>query len=504
MLVNAVEKEETRIAVVKDGRLEDLHVERSNHETLVGNIYKGRVENVHASLQAAFVNIGLERNAFLHVSEAVGEGEEAYHVPRRGRAPRGPKRLIQNLLQAGQEILVQVIRDPFGEKGPSVSMEVSLPGRFLVLTPLSAHVGVSKKITSPQQRAELRNAMRELTQEIPTNVGFIVRTSSADTTAGDLRADYEYLLRVWGAVETRAKSAQAPATLYQESELVLRTVRDFFSPEIDRLVVDDPEVHAKLRDFFEHVMPRFADRLQSYDGATPLFHRYDLEGQIDQLSAKTVELPSGGSIVLEPTEGMTAIDVNSGRLVREANPEDLALKTDLEAAREIMRQLRLRDLGGIIVIDFIDVKQERHKREIEACVREESRRDRAQMVILPLSQFCLLEIARQKTRPSLQRVSSDPCPVCGGSGFVKNLESVALEVIRELKSNLDRADIAVVEARVSPEVAGYLKARMEDLQKLEERYRKRIHLSPTRELAQNRVEFSCYNTSGEKVVDFVR
>ncbi len=504
MLVNAVEKEETRIAVVRDGRLEDLHVERSRHETLVGNLYKGRVENVHASLQAAFVSIGLERNAFLHVSEVVGEGEPAYHRPQRGRAPRGPKRLIQNLLQAGQEVLVQVIRDPFGEKGPSVSMEVSLPGRFLVLTPLSTHVGVSKKITSPQQRTELRTLMRQLTQEIPSNVGFIVRTSSADTTAADLRADYEYLLRLWGAVEGRAKAARAPASLYQETELVLRTVRAFFSPEIDQVVVDDPEVHARLRDFFDHVMPRFRERLRFYDEATPLFHRYDLESQIDQLSAKTVELPSGGSIVIEPTEGMTAIDVNSGRLVRESNPEDLALKTNLEAAREIMRQLRLRDLGGIIVIDFIDVKMERHKREIEACVREESRKDRAQMVILPLSQFCLLEIARQKTRPSLQRVSSDPCPACGGTGFVKNLESVALEVIRELKSNLDRADIAVVEARVSPEVAGYLKGRMEDLQKLEEKYRKRIHLSPTRELASNRVEFSCYNTAGEKVVDFVR
>jgi ribonuclease E len=504
MLVNAVEKEETRIAVVKDGRLEDLHLERSSRETLVGNIYKGRVENVHPALQAAFVSLGLERNGFLHVSEVVGDGEEAYHRPKRGAPPRGPKRLIQNLLRPGQDVVVQVIRDPFGEKGPSVSMEVSLPGRFLVLTPLTSKVGVSKKITEPEQRTELRAVMRRLTEQTPAAVGFIVRTSSADTSEQDLRADHEYLLRVWNAVDARAKAAHAPACLYQETDLVLRTVRDFFSPDISRVVVDDPGVHRRLCEFFEHVMPRFRERLELDESAAPLFHRHNLEQQLEQLAAKVVPLASGGSIVIEQTEGMTAIDVNSGRLVREANPEDLALKTNLEAAAEIMRQLRLRDLGGIIVIDFIDVKQERHKREIEDAVRSESRRDRSQMVILPLSPFCLLQIARQKVRPSLQVVSHDPCPACGGSGFVKNLESMALEVMRALKSTLDRVDVSVIEARVSPDVAGYLKGRLEDLQKLEEKYKKRIHLTPTRELASNRVEFSCYNESGEKVVDFVR
>ena len=504
MLVNALEKDETRIAVVHEGRLEDLHLERSSHETLVGNLYKGRVENVHASLQAAFVNIGFDRNAFLHVSEVVGEGEEAYHRPQRGRPPRGPKRLIQNLLRAGQDVVVQVIRDPFGEKGPSVSMEVSLPGRFLVLTPLTDKVGISKKITEPEQRGDLRALTDQLVKESASKLGFIVRTASADTPLQDLRNDYEYLLRVWGAVEGRAKEARAPAELYRETELVLRTVRDFFSPEIDAVVVDDKGVFDRLREFFDHVMPRFRDRLELYDGATPLFHKHEIEGQIDQLSARVVPLYSGGSIIVEPTEGMTSIDVNSGRMVRESNPEDLALKTNLEAAREVMRQLRLRDLGGIVVIDFIDVKFEKHRREVESAVRDASKRDRAQMVILPLSQFCLMQIARQKTRPSLQVVSSDPCPACGGTGFVKNLESMGLEIMRALKSTLDREDIALVEARVSPDVAAHLKHRMDDLQKLEERYKKRIHLTPTRELASNRVEFSCYNADGEKVVDFVR
>jgi len=504
MLVNAVEKEETRIALVQDGRLEDYHVERTSHETLVGNIYKGVVENVHPGLQAAFVGVGLGRNAFLHVSETIGPGEEPYHRPQRGQRARGPRRLVQNLLAPGQEVIVQVIRDPFGEKGPSVSMEVSLPGRFLVLMPLSTKVGVSKKITSPAQRAQLRSVIRQLTQETPVNVGFIVRTSSVDTPEQDLRADFDYLLRLWRAVETRAKSSRAPASLYQETELVIRTVRDFFSTDIARVVVDDAGVHQRLCDFFENVMPRYRERLQYYGGAMPIFHKYDVEAQIEQLNSKTVGLPSGGTVVIEQTEGMTAIDVNSGRLVREANPEELALKTNLEAAREIMRQLRLRDLGGIIVVDFIDMRMERHRRELEEAVRQESRKDRAQVVSLPLSQFCLLQIARQKVRPSVQLVSHEACPACGGSGFVKNVKSMALEVIRTLKSMLEREDISVVEARVSPDVAGALQGSMADLQELEQRFNKRIHLTPTRELPSNRVELSCYNLAGEKVVDFVR
>ncbi len=504
MLVNAVEKEETRIAVVQDGRLEDFHVERSSHEALVGNVYKGRVENVHPGLQAAFVNLGLARNAFLHVSETVGPGEEPYHRPQKGRPSRGPRRMIQNLLKPGQEVIVQVIREPIGEKGPSVTMDISLPGRFLVLTPLSNKVGVSKKITDPRQRTRLRAAVRQLAQESPSNCGFIVRTSSADMTDEDLKSDFDYLRRVWGAVEGRAKASHPPAALYQETDLVIRSVRDYFSPDIAQVVVDDPEVHRRLCEFFESVMPRFRERLQYYGDTTPLFHRCGVEAQIEQLNAKTVNLPSGGSIVVEPTEGMTAIDVNSGRLVREVNPEELALKTNLEAAREVMRQLRLRDAGGIIVIDFIDMKMDRHRRELENLVRQESERDRSQMVILPLSSFCLLQIARQKTRPSLQVVSHDPCPACGGTGFVKNVESIALEVMRALKSTLEREDISVVEARVSPDVAAYLKGRMEEVQELELRHHKRIHLTPSRDLPSNRVEFSCYNTLGEKIVDFVR
>ncbi len=500
MLINAVEKEETRIAVVVDGRLEDFHVERTSRETLVGNIYKGRVENVHASLQAAFVNIGLAKNAFLHVSETHGAGEDKF-APRRGQ-PR-PKRLIQNLVSAGQEVIVQVIRDEFGEKGPSVTMELGLPGRFLVLTPLTPRVGISKKIGDPAQRSELRRGILEMLGGEP-EIGFIVRTSSVDTQPQDLKSDLEYLARVWRAVEQRSSSARAPATLYEETDIVLRTVRDFFTKEIEEVVVDDELVHRRLAEFFDAVMPRFRERLIRHDAPTPLFQVQGVEAQIEQLAQKSVNLASGGTIVLEQTEAMTAIDVNSGRLVRESNPEELALKTNLEAAREVLRQLRLRDIGGIIVIDFIDMKQERNKRAVGQLLHDEARRDRSQMVILPMSQFCLVQIAREKIRPSVVAMSTDPCPSCGGTGFIKNIESIGLEVMRALKGTLERGDISVVEARVSHDVSSYLKSKKEEFDAMEKTYRKRIRITPVRDLASNRIEFACYNEAGEKVVDFVR
>jgi len=516
MLVNAGEKEETRIAIVAEGRLDDYHIERSSHETLVGNIYKGRVENVHASLQAAFVSIGLGKNAFLHISEVHGPGEDKFG-PKRG--PR-PKRLIQALLKPGQDAVVQVIRDEFGEKGPSVTMEIGLPGRFLVLTPLSPHIGISKKIEGSSTRAQLRQEIRELTQGL-AGMGFIVRTSSTDTPVADLKGDLDYLMRVWRSVEQRASQSKAPALLYQETDIVLRTVRDFFTKDIAQVVVDDRGVHQRLLDFFDSVMPRYKDRVQYYGGATPLFHKEGIEAQIDQLNQRLVDLPSGGSIVIELTEALTAIDVNSGRLVREANPEDLALKTNLEAAREVMRQLRLRDIGGIIVIDFIDMRMEKHRRQVEQLLHEESRRDRSQMVILAMSTFCLVQIARQKIRPSVVAVSHDPCAACGGTGFVKSVETLGLEVMRALKSTLERPDIAVVDVTVAPDLAGNLESKIASMKggeikevtrertNLTQRTRvvwldKLIHIFWGKDQPLNRAAFTCYNGSGEKVVDFVR
>ncbi len=503
MLVNAVEAEETRIALIKNGRLDDYYIERADRETLVGSIYKGKVENVHASLQAAFVNIGLPKNAFLHVSEVLKPGEVKPPPGRRRNGPRRPRRLIQNLLRVGDEIQVQVIRDAFGEKGPSVTMDLSVAGRFLVLTPFTPKVGISKKIDHPRERGKLRQLIKDM-KPAEGDIGFIVRTASTDTQEEDIRADLDYLVRIWKSVQSRSESSSPPVQLYQETDIVLRTIRDFFTSKIKKVIVDDSAVHGRLCEFFGKLMPRFRDRLEFHGGPTPIFHKYAIETRIEQLNQKRVDLPAGGSIVMEVTEALTSIDVNSGRLVRESDPEELAIRTNREAAREIMKQLRLRDVGGIIVIDFIDMRLEKHKRAVEQVAREESHRDRSQMVILPMSQFCLLQIARQKIRPSVQFFSHEPCPSCNGSGIVKNIASIGLEIVRELKSTLERNDVSVIEARVSREVADFLKSRMEDVQQAEERYKKRIHVSIGRDLPTNRVEFSCYSDSGEKVVDFVR
>jgi len=501
MLINAREKEETRIAILRDGRLDDYHIERSSRETLVDNIYKGRVENVHPSLQAAFVDIGLPKNAFLHVSEVFVPGENRHRPP--GPGPRTP-RLIQDLLVPGQEVVVQVIRDEFGEKGPSVTMEISLPGRYLVLTPLSTHVGISKKITNGRQRADLRALIQEMTKDRGDEVGFIVRTSGSDMTPEDLKTDLDYLSRVWRAVDQRAKQAKPPATLYQETDIVLRTIRDYYTRDLEEVVVDDKAVHDRLAGFFESVMPRERDRLRLEEGATPLFQNYAIEAQIEQLSQKQVTLATGGTIVIEQTEALTAIDVNSGRRVHDVGPEELALKTNLEAVPEIMRQLRLRDIGGIIVIDFIDMRMSRSRRDIERTIHEEARRDRSQMVVLPMSDFCLVQIARQKIRPSVVALSSDPCPACGGTGFVRNLESIGLDVLRALKGTLERADIAVIEARVSPDVATFLHTKAAELDAMRATYKKRIHISAVRGIPVSRIEFNCYDEKGEKVVELVR
>lgn len=510
MLINATEKEETRIAVVENGRLDEFSIERSSRETLVGNIYKGKVENIHPALQAAFVSIGLERNGFLHASEtrpqehfysaaqAAPSGFPRGGMGRRRRSPR----FIQDALRPGQEIIVQVTRDGFGEKGPSVTMDISLPGRFLVLTPTLRHVGVSKKIEDRATRNQLRELLRELAP--PSNIGFIIRTTGTDTTKADFKADLSHLLRVWSAVIARATNTPAPSPLYQEAELTIRTVRDVFSKQTDEIVVDHPIAYRRLLDFFANTMMKYQERVKYYSGSVPLFGKYGVEKQIDELNQKTVRLPSGGTIVIEQTEALTAIDVNSGRYTREFSPEETAFRTNSEAAAEVIRQLRLRDLGGIMVIDFIDMELLKHRRSVEEILFREARRDKSQMTILPMSPFCIVEIARQKIRPSLHLVSSDPCPTCKGLGFVKNFESLGLEVIRLLRTAIGQPDAAVVDLNISEEIARFLDTKKGEIEKLEHMYSKRVHVNVNKSLSADNVELNCYNSKGEKLVDIVR
>ncbi|OHB71201.1 MAG: hypothetical protein A2W23_02920 [Planctomycetes bacterium RBG_16_43_13] len=502
MLINALEKEESRVAITSNGILDEFYVERSSRATLVGNIYKGKVENVHPSLQAAFVNIGLEKNGFLHISEVYSPGERKPPIRKSNRFRPHRERHIQDILKVGQEIIVQVIRDEFGEKGPSLTMEVSLPGRFLVLTPMSNQLGVSKKITDARQRVYLRRALKELSPV--HNLGFIIRTASHDTTPADLKGDLSYLTRLWSSALARSANSHPPFLMYHESDMVIRTIRDTFAKDIDEVIVDDATIYSRLLDFFETSLTKYKDRVKYYSGAMPLFHKYGIEGQIEELSHRSVSLPSGGSIVIEQTEAMTTIDVNSGRFVREKTPEETSFKTNLEASRSIMRQLRLRDLGGVIVIDYIDIKLERHRRQIENSMLNDAKRDASQMVILPMSQFCIVQIARQKTRPSLRFISYDTCPTCNGTGMIKNVESIGLEIIRQLKITLERDDISVVELRVNSDVLNFINSKTGNIEKLQLQSNKRIHITSSKDLPVDKVELVGYNEQGEKVVDYVR
>lgn len=492
MLINALEKEEIRIAKVVNGTLDEFYIERPSKETLVGNIYKGRVENVHRSLESAFVNIGLEKNGFLHISEALNPGER--------RMPNY-KRRIEKTLSVGQEILVQVTRDSFGEKGPSLTMQISLAGRYLVLTPNTTQIGVSKKITDFDMRRFLRKEL--FTLKPKDKVGFIIRTASKGMSRDDLSNDLDGRVAVWREIVKKSNAVATPSLLYRESDLMIRIVRDTFTKEVDEIIVDEAKTYSKLADFFQSMMPKLADRVKFYSSPMQIFTKYEIQKEIEKLESKRVDLPSGGSIIIDRTEALIAIDVNSGKFVRTRTPEETSLKTNLEAAREIMRQVRFRDLGGVIVIDFIDMRQFRNKREVERVINEESRRDRSQMVILPMSQFSLVQIARQKSRQSLELLAFDPCPHCGGRGVVKSAESVAISVLRQLRTSSEENSVYTVEVRANPQVIEFIKAKREMLDEVERNLGIRTYLNEDSNLPIDKVELSGYNLQGEKVMDYV-
>jgi ribonuclease E len=493
MLINVSQAEECRIAILEDGILEELYTERTSQNNWVGNIYKGKIVNIEPSIQAAFVDFGVGRNGFLHISDIEpeyfrqagydpadilsgknfgiddeeGGGDQDPPQRSRGPNPRGGKLRsgrprfkppIQEIFKRGDEVVVQVIKEGIGTKGPTLSTYVSIPGRYLVLMPSLGRVGISRKIEDEAERKKLKSTMHEI--NIPKGVGFIVRTAAQERNRKELYRDVAYLLRLWKVLAKRIKNQPGPCDVYEESDIMIRTIRDTFTEDIDSILIDSPDAFQRAKEFMELVMPKYADRIELYDSREPLFHRYKLEQEIARIHQRVVPLKGGGSIVIDPTEALVAIDVNSGNFRGgDENAEENAFHLNLAASKEIARQLRLRDLGGVIVNDFIDMRKESHRRKVEKSLSDAMKRDRARTKILRTSPFGLIEMTRQRIRPSFKRSVYEDCPCCRGRALVKTAESMAIEVTRILMLASQHQGVARINVRVNENVAAYLNNR---------------------------------------------
>jgi ribonuclease E len=416
-----------------------------------------------------------------------------------GRPGMGrPKPLIQDIFKRGQEVLVQVIKEGIGTKGPTLSTYISIAGRYLVLMPGLNRVGVSRKIADDEQRRRLREIFHEL--KPPRGLGFIIRTAGMDKNKKELQRDLAYLSRLWQVVVRRIQKMKAPAEIYQESDMITRTIRDTFTNDIDTIWVDEPNAFSHAQEFLQIVMPRYANRIKHYDGAEPLFHKYGIEDEIVRIQQRHVPLPHGGSIVIDQTEALVAIDVNSGNFRADNNAEETAYQMNLHAAREIARQLRLRDLGGVIVNDFIDMREEKHRRGVEKALRDAIKRDRARTKVLKISQFGLIEMTRQRIRPSLKRSVYQDCPHCLSSGQVKTCESMSIDVMRMLQLAGHREHVHRIQIRVAEDVANYLlNKKRKELSRLEESADIHIQITGLPGVAPETLEFVCLDNNNSEI-----
>jgi len=524
MLINVSQPEECRIAIVEDGVLEELYIERAGQDNYVGNIYKGVVVNLEPSIQAAFVDFGVGRNGFLHISDLepqyfrqggydpqrVLEGngsqradrQEDEAPPRRRRVRPGArprvKPPIQEILRRGDEILVQVIKEGIGTKGPTLSTYISIPGRYVVLMPALGRVGISRKIEDDEARRRLREIMAELNP--PKGLGFIVRTAGADRTKKELSRDLAYLLRLWKVIVRRIKKLPAPAVIYEESDMIIRTIRDIFTGDVDAIYIDEPTAYERAREFLQLVMPRYVNRLHLYEGKDPLFHKYNLEEEIAKIHQRQVPLKSGGSIVIDQTEALVAIDVNSGNFRADDNAEETAFQMNLLAAKEIARQIRLRDLGGVIVNDFIDMRKEKHRRAVERALRDAVKRDRARTKILRTSPFGLIEMTRQRIRPSLKKSIFQDCPACHGTGVVKTAESMCLDVMRNLMLAVQMPQATQIYVTVADDVADLINNRKRrEIVRMEEESHKQIQIIGAKGVSPEHMVIECRDAEGRQL-----
>jgi ribonuclease E len=449
MLINAQHREECRIAVADDDLLLELEVERADQIQLKGNIYKAPITRIEPSLQAAFLDIGSNRNGFLQINDINSTYFNNWPPDESaGRLTRPP---IQDVLRSGQELVVQVVKDERAAKGATLTTNLSMPGRYLVLMVGNQRGGVSRKIVDEGQRSRLRGAVRDL--RIPPGMGVIVRTAGINKSTTQLQSDLDSLLETWFDIVERAQQPGGPVLLYKESDLATRTIRDYLTSDIDEILIDDQITYESALQFVRRAIPAYENRIKFYDQPQPLFSAYHLDAQIDQTDSHEVTLPSGGSIVINTTEAVVAVDVNSGRSTGQSDVEETAFATNKEAAVAIAKQLRLRDLGGLVVIDFIDMSDRRHKQTVERVLRDAVSNDKAKVEIGRISKFGLLEMSRQRLKSSLVSQSHSVCSHCQGRGRVKNAESAALEALRKIQSAAFAGGVEHIRIHMSPVAA---------------------------------------------------
>lgn len=475
MLINAVYPEETRVAVVEDGILVGLLLDSAVSGQLRGNIYKGRIVNVHKGLNAAFVDIGRPRHGLLPMEDI---------NPAFVASPE-PDASAHRSLRPGLDIMVQLVREEKGDKGALLTTDISIPGRFLVLLPRQETSGISRKIDDTGQRARLKGILDQIRP--PEGTGLIVRTAGMDRTGAELARDLDYLLRVWKDIEDRFEGMQGPALIYSEGDVVTRALRDHLTDDTEEILVDDEDTHSRVVRFVKTFMTYKKGLVKLYRQARPLFAKYDLERQVEDALGRTVRLKGGGSIVIDTTEAMVTIDVNSGQ-ANAASMEETALATNLEAASEIARQLALRDLGGLIAIDFIDMRHKENVRAVERALRDSLKKDRARLVVGRMSRFGIVEISRERLSPALAEKTHVLCPHCRGTGMMRSTVSSAMKALRELRLHLARSRAKRVEATLAHEVCMYILNEQRDrLARLEEEFSAKIVLGPDAALEPGRI-----------------
>ncbi|MBC8316428.1 MAG: Rne/Rng family ribonuclease [Desulfobulbaceae bacterium] len=501
LVINATSFE-IRIALVEHGNLVEFFLERPMEKGLVGNIYKGKVVRVLPGMQAAFVDIGLERTGFLYVDDIhilSDEFEQRFYScdnkpccdhndSTNGFIGRIPGKNIEDLLTEGQDLLVQICKEPIGTKGARLTSHITLPCRNLVFMPMTDHIGISRKIEEDEIRQQLRNEIENLR---PAGTGFIVRTVAESATREDLEADMEFLLHLWSEIQDLAAKASCRDLVYEDLDIILRVVRDVFSPDVDRVVVDDRKTYERVLRFLETFVPHLSGKVHHYKDSKPIFDVYGVEVEINRALDKKIWLRCGGYIIIEATEALTVVDVNTGRYVGKNDLEETIFKTNMEAVKEIAYQLRLRNIGGIIIVDFIDMESEEHREEVFRALTEAVKKDKSRINILKVSEFGLVQITRKRSREDLTRIMCEPCCYCNGEGMLKSSPTLCYEIFRKIVRNASGVHGNKVTVKVHPKVADMmLKEEAVTINNLEDEFGKSITIIPCRDLHMERYDIT--------------